>query len=385
MSVTQAERDKARKAGNSLPDGSYPINNVAQLHAAAVLAASHHGDWKAAMTLIRRRARELGVDVTTLPGFGGDNDADDRSSRQAFELRKRRRASMIRQAERRGMLLEVRAKPDGTGGTEFVFEGYASVFDTPFPMWDRWGDQYTEIVKPGAFTRSLRRPDLDVPFLIGHDDKRLALARTKNGTLQLSQDSHGMLARAVMDGRRSDVRDLAYAVERGDQDEMSVGFVTLGQEWSDDYETRSMLDLDIHRGDVSSVPLAALPATAGSTMTFPAEILAARHGERRGNPVDQDLGDAADYNPQTLTAAHAFTGTHSHPHTDGSGGMHDHEHDHAGDASHDHGHDFGGDALVRINDAGVPAMEEEHGAAASLALRRRRLEILRLGGRGEVC
>jgi len=70
LDVSQAERDKAKAEGNSLPDGSYPIRNTDQLRKAAVLAASHHGDWKAAQTLIRRRAKELGVDVTTLPGFG---------------------------------------------------------------------------------------------------------------------------------------------------------------------------------------------------------------------------------------------------------------------------------------------------------------------------
>ena len=75
LSVPQAERDKAHAAGNSLPDKSYPINNVAQLHSAAVLAASHHGDWQAAQTLIRRRAKELGVDVTTLPGFGEEKSS----------------------------------------------------------------------------------------------------------------------------------------------------------------------------------------------------------------------------------------------------------------------------------------------------------------------
>lgn len=72
LSVTQADRDKAKDAGNSLPDKSYPINNVKQLHAAAVLAASKHGNWKAALSLIRRRAKELGVDVNSLPGFGSD-------------------------------------------------------------------------------------------------------------------------------------------------------------------------------------------------------------------------------------------------------------------------------------------------------------------------
>jgi hypothetical protein len=80
--VTQADRDKAHADGNSLPDKSYPINNVAQLHSAAVLAASHHGDWQAARALIRRRAKELGVDVTTLPGF-----AEEKSDGRPLELR----------------------------------------------------------------------------------------------------------------------------------------------------------------------------------------------------------------------------------------------------------------------------------------------------------
>jgi hypothetical protein len=70
LDISAADRLAAQKAGNSLPDGSYPIPNVAKLKAAAVLAASKHGDWQAAQRLIRRRAKELGVDVNTLPGFG---------------------------------------------------------------------------------------------------------------------------------------------------------------------------------------------------------------------------------------------------------------------------------------------------------------------------
>jgi phage I-like protein len=77
LSVTAAERKRAKKAGNSLPDGSYPINNVSQLHSAAVLAASKHGNWGAAKRLIRRRAKELGVDLSHLPGMDGET-ADSR-------------------------------------------------------------------------------------------------------------------------------------------------------------------------------------------------------------------------------------------------------------------------------------------------------------------
>jgi phage I-like protein len=70
LSVDATERKQALKEGNSLPDGSYPIRNTAQLHAAAILAASGHGDAAAAKKLIQRRAKELGVDHKTLPGFG---------------------------------------------------------------------------------------------------------------------------------------------------------------------------------------------------------------------------------------------------------------------------------------------------------------------------
>jgi hypothetical protein len=60
MSVTQAYRDEAVKAGHALSDGSYPIRNVHDLHNAIVLCVSGHGNVAAARRLIIRRARELG-------------------------------------------------------------------------------------------------------------------------------------------------------------------------------------------------------------------------------------------------------------------------------------------------------------------------------------
>jgi len=221
---------------------------------------------------------------------------------------------MIRKQERRGLLLEMRAKPDGTGGTDFVFEGYGATFDQPFEMWDPWGDPYSEVVRQGAFTRSLGRPDLDVPFLIGHNDAGIPLARTRNGTMQLSQDSRGLHVHATMDGSRSDVRNLASAVERGDLDEMSIGFVTMGQEWSPDWETRAMTDLELHRGDVSAVALAANPSTAGSTMIAlssgkprerrtPTQPYTAHAGETNECPQCHSVNDdAAGYCDQCGTA-----------------------------------------------------------------------------------
>lgn len=73
--VSAEDRRTLAEQGHALPDGSYPIPDVAHLRAAARLAASHHGNWKAARSLIKRRAKELGVDLADLPGFS-DDDSD---------------------------------------------------------------------------------------------------------------------------------------------------------------------------------------------------------------------------------------------------------------------------------------------------------------------
>ena len=239
----------------------FPIHDKAHVqNALARMGSSPFGD--KAKAAILAAAKKFGIDVSE------DNSA----ARAAFELRRRRRGSMVRQLERRRMPftrgnIELRAKPDGTGGTTYEFEGYGAVFDTPFDMWDPWGDPYVEVVRQGAFTQTLAASP-DVPFLIGHNDMGVPLARTRSGTMQLSQDTRGLHVLAQMDGGRSDVRNLASAVDRGDLDEMSIGFITMpgGQQWSPDWMQRDMLHLDLHRGDVSAVALAANTATAGATM-----------------------------------------------------------------------------------------------------------------------
>ena len=68
-----SDRRSLAKRGHALDDGSYPIPDKKHLHSAAVLAASKHGNWKAAQSLIRRRAKELGVELSSLPGFGSES------------------------------------------------------------------------------------------------------------------------------------------------------------------------------------------------------------------------------------------------------------------------------------------------------------------------
>jgi hypothetical protein len=59
--VNTAERRSLASEGNALSDGSYPIANAGDLHNAAHLAATGHGNAEGAKRLIARRAKELGV------------------------------------------------------------------------------------------------------------------------------------------------------------------------------------------------------------------------------------------------------------------------------------------------------------------------------------
>lgn len=80
---TADERRKAAAENHALPDGSYPIENTSDLDNAATLARSGHGQVAEAKALIRRRAKELGVNNPLDDGGGSatkadsDSDADD--------------------------------------------------------------------------------------------------------------------------------------------------------------------------------------------------------------------------------------------------------------------------------------------------------------------
>jgi HK97 family phage prohead protease len=290
--------------------------------------------------------------------------------------------------------LEMRAKPNGTGGTAYTFEGYAAVFDAPFEMWDMWGDPYTEVLNQGCFTRTLAN-SADVAFLIGHNDAGILLARTKSGTLMLSQDTHGLLACAPdLDGGRDDVRALYSAVQRGDQDEMSCAFYTRQQVWSPDFTQRNMVELDLNRGDVSSVVFGANDATAGASMRSMARAadkltlrrpvaaaaaqLAARPPARAAGvqhlAQDEivDMSGAPDYNPvphqfdpaaiACTTAACAAAGVKNSPDARYC--------DQCGEPM------YGSDGLMVLDDSGAVTEVQNSEGDAALLSRQREAELL---------
>lgn len=156
--------------------------------------------------------------------------------------------------------LEVRAKK-GASGVSTV-EGYASVTEAPFEMWD-WLGPYTEVVRTGAFAKTLGE-NPQVQLLLNHAG--LAMAYTKAGTLRLSEDTTGLHMEADVSTKRSDVGDMLAALEDGSVDEMSFAFRVTRQVWSPDFDQRDILEVDLHRGDVSVVNFGANPATSVGAM-----------------------------------------------------------------------------------------------------------------------
>jgi len=161
---------------------------------------------------------------------------------------------------------EYRDVPNGTGGTNLFFSGFASVTGdaAAYEMEDFLGP-WTESVNVGAFARTLRN-GADVAFL--RNDEGMTLARTGSGTLMLSEvvtgATTGLYVEAKLDPRNPDVQALRSAVERGDVNEMSFAFRVTQQSWDEEFTRRRIEVVDIDKGDVSAVNFGANPNTAGT-------------------------------------------------------------------------------------------------------------------------
>ena len=125
--------------------------------------------------------------------------------------------------------VEVRGADDG----KVVLAGYASTFNDPYPVRDQWG-AFEETILPGAWSEAITKTPT-IPLLVGHRVDDIPLAATRAGTLQLAEDTHGLLWTAELNPARSSRHaDVVYAVESRAMDEMSVGMRVPpgGDRWS---------------------------------------------------------------------------------------------------------------------------------------------------------
>lgn len=154
--------------------------------------------------------------------------------------------------ERRAFVAsELRAK----SGVDMVIVGHAAVFNA---LSDDLGG-FRERIRPGAFAETIKTAD--VRALWNHD-ANFVLARTKNKTLHLKEDSTGLAIEANL-ADTSFSRDLFKSIERGDVDQMSFGFQVLpnGQSWrmEDGGLVRELIKVELF--DVSPVTYPAYPQT----------------------------------------------------------------------------------------------------------------------------
>lgn len=149
------------------------------------------------------------------------------------------------QNERRTAQIEVRAK-----GRRL--EGYAALFNTKARI-----GTFSETIRAGAFSGSLNR---DVLALVDHNPSRV-LARTKSGTLRLSEDSRG-LAFDLDVPDTSHGRDVLALAERSDLGGMSFGFSVPpgGDHW--DGDKRELRNVTLHEISV----VLAWPAYEGTVV-----------------------------------------------------------------------------------------------------------------------
>lgn len=118
-------------------------------------------------------------------------------------------------------------------GEDKIIEGYFSVFDTEYKVWDDW----TEVVRQGAFRNTLGKDDIRA---LANHDTTLVLGRNRAGTLELMEDEHGLFGRIKVNPNDQDAMNLYARVQRGDVTQCSFGFDVMAH----DTEVRDGITFD---------------------------------------------------------------------------------------------------------------------------------------------
>lgn len=153
-------------------------------------------------------------------------------------------------------LAEVLAPSDD----EKLVRGYATTFEEPYLLYSDGSYELWEVVDRHAFDKT------DVSDVImQYDHEGRVFARTKNGTLTLAADDHGLLIEANLGGTAIG-RELYEEIKGGYTNKMSFGFTVRGDDW--DRKMENGIEISTRRiteigklYDVSAVSIPANDAT----------------------------------------------------------------------------------------------------------------------------
>lgn len=146
--------------------------------------------------------------------------------------------------------------------SKMVVEGYATVFDDPYVLYQDEDIVIREVVDSRAFDET----DMsDVIMQYNHEGR--VFARQSNGTLEVAADETGLHITADLSGTELG-RQLYEEINGGYTDKMSFGFTVTRDEWDEgkeedgrDYSTRTILSVG-KLYDVSAVSIPANDATS---------------------------------------------------------------------------------------------------------------------------
>lgn len=142
--------------------------------------------------------------------------------------------------------------------------GYATTYNEPYTL---YSDEYIEIreqVAPGAFDEA----DMsDVIMQYNHEGR--VFARTRNNTLSLTSDEHGLLIEADLGGTEIG-RQLFDEIDGGYTDRISFGFTVDGDEVSEEREKGKQtiyLRTITRIGKLYDVSAVSIPANDGTEIS----------------------------------------------------------------------------------------------------------------------
>lgn len=158
--------------------------------------------------------------------------------------------------ERRAAAVELRAAGRRLVGTVARFGVEARI-----------GPRMVEVIRPGAFSTSLRG-GADILLLADHDPGKV-LARTRASTLTLREDGEGLHFETAELPNTTAANDTIELVRSGNAGGMSFGFTVRkgGEAWNGD--RRELIDVDLREASVVSA-WPAYPDTAIATRNRPA-------------------------------------------------------------------------------------------------------------------
>ncbi len=179
--------------------------------------------------------------------------------------------------EYRSMRMEIREAEDG----QMLVEGYATVFNETYPLYDGRTYKVMEKIDPNAFDEC----DMS-DVIMQYDHEGRVFARNKNGTLTLETDEKGLKITADLGGTEIG-RQLYEEIKGGYTDKMSFGFVVeedkkeYAMDYDQDLETCTRTITKIKKlYDVSAVSLPANDMTSISARRYSDGVIAEIEAER---------------------------------------------------------------------------------------------------------